>query len=212
MQKSNPTMPTLVPVRVAPLNPSGRRHRKLTMKQRTFVLEYLVDLNATKAAERAGYSKKTAQEQGSRLLSNVMVSAEIAARQSQRFQRLEITADRVLQELALIAFSNMLDYIRVCADGSTRVDFSKLTREQAAAIGEITVEEFMERTGEGEDGLEKVKRVKFKLNDKRAALVDLGKHLKLFTEKVELGASLKIEAQEARQKLLMKLTSRLGAA
>lgn len=190
---------------------SARRGRNLTCKQRLFVAEYLIDLNATKAAERAGYSRATARQQGARMLSNAVISAEIAEQQATRFRRLEISADAVLQELAKIAFANMLDYIRITPTGEARVDLSKLTREQAAAIGEITVEEFMERTGEGEDGLEKVKRVKFKLSDKRAALVDLGKHLKLFTERVQAEAVLKVtevtEVQDVRKKLWAKLES-----
>jgi phage terminase small subunit len=162
--------------------------KKLTNKQKTFVMEYLIDLNATKAAERAGYSKKTAQVQGSRLLTNVMVSAAISETQSKRFQKLGITAERVLDELALLGFANMMDYITVGTNGEAKVDLSRLTREQAAAIGEIAVEEFTERTGEDEAGkptYENVKRTRFKLTDKRAALVDLGRHLKLFTDKVE---------------------------
>lgn len=204
MKESNSTIPKPIALAVAP--------RKLTMKQRLFVLEYLIDLNATKAAERAGYSKRTAQEQGSRLLSNAMVSAEIAAIQEKRFQRLGITADAVLQELAKIAFCNMFDYIAVTPTGEARVDLSRLTRDQAAAISEVTVEEFTERTGEGRDGFEKVKRIKFKLSDKRGALVDLGRHLKLFTEKVEVEGKLTAERQDMRQKLLLKLTPRLGVA
>jgi phage terminase small subunit len=163
--------------------------KKLTPKQKLFVTEYLIDLNATKAAERAGYSAKTAQVQGSRLLSNAMVSAAIAEKQGKRFEKLEITAERVLAELALIGFANMLDYISVGENGTARVDLSNLTREQAAAISEITVEEFTERTGEDGEGkpiFENVKRTKFKLTDKRGALVDLGRHLKLFTDKREI--------------------------
>ncbi len=184
-----------------------RARRELTVKQRLFVREYLIDLNATKAAERAGYSASTARQQGARLLSNVDISAEIAAQQEQRFERLGITADAVLQELAKIAFSNMLDYITVTPTGAARVDLSKLTRDQAAAVGEITVEEFTERTGEGRDGFEKVKRIKFKLSDKRGALVDLGRHLKLFTERVEVEERLKVEVQDVKQKLLARLAA-----
>lgn len=181
--------------------------RKLTTKQRLFVFEYLIDLNATKAAERAGYSRKTARSIGQENLTKPDILAEIAEQQSRRLQRLGITADAVLEEIAKIAFSNMLDYVSITPTGEARVDLSKLTREQAAAISEITVEEFMERTGEGDSGLEKVKRTKFKLADKRAALVDLGRHLKLFTEKVKVEGTLKLDIQDARQKLLVKINA-----
>jgi phage terminase small subunit len=167
---------------------------KLSPKQKMFVSEYLIDLNATKAAERAGYSKKTAKQQGARLLTNVDVSSAIAAKQATRLQKADITAERVLNELALLGFANMMDYITVGGNGEARVDLSKLTREQAAAISEITVEEYTERTleGDNESGFEKVKRTKFKLTDKRGALVDLGRHLKLFTDRVEHSGKLSV--------------------
>lgn len=71
----------------------------LTDKQKRFVQEYLVDLNATQAAIRAGYSSKTAQEQGSRLLSNVMVQEAVKAAQDARSERTELTQDWVLDRL-----------------------------------------------------------------------------------------------------------------
>ena len=76
--------------------------------------------------------------------------------------------ERVLNELALLGFANMLDYISVGPNDTVKVDLSKLTREQAAAIGEVTVEEFTERTGQDESGkpiFENVRRTKFKLTD-----------------------------------------------
>jgi phage terminase small subunit len=88
----------------------------------------------------------------------------------------------VLRELALIGFANMADYMRAGPDGDPYLDFSALTRDQAGALSEVTVEDFKE--GRGENARD-VRRVKFKLADKRAALVDLGKHLKLFTDRVE---------------------------
>jgi phage terminase small subunit len=170
--------------------------KNLTKKQELFVAEYLVDLNATRAAKAAGYSAKGADVTGSKMLVNPKVAQEIAKKQGKRLEKLDITAEKVLQELALLGFSNMLDYISVGETGAIKVDLSKLTREQAAAIQEVTVEEFTERTGEDDNGkpwFENVKRVKFKLNDKRGSLELLGKHLKLFTDKVELGGSLTVD-------------------
>lgn len=151
-------------------------------KQKRFVDEYLVDSNATQAALRAGYSEKTAYSQGQRMLSHPAIAAAISAKQARIAKKLEITAEAVLGELAKIGFANMQDYMRVGPDGDPALNFADLTRDQAAALVEVTVEDFTE--GRGEDSRE-VRRVKFKLADKRAALVDLGKHLKLFTDKVE---------------------------
>ncbi len=78
---------------------------KLTPRQAAFVREYLVDLSATSAAARAGYSAKTAHSSGPRLLANVGVAAAIAAAQAKRAAKVEITAEKVLGELAGIGFA-----------------------------------------------------------------------------------------------------------
>lgn len=157
--------------------------KELTKKQQIFVAEYLTDLNATKAAISAGYSAKSAESQGAQLLRNPKVSQVIEKKSAKRLEKLEITAEKVLKELALIGFANMTDYMAVSKDGkSFDVDFSKLTRDQAAAIQEITVD----ATGGANDGERRlVLRNRFKLGDKRGSLELLGKHLKLFTDKVE---------------------------
>lgn len=104
----------------------------LTDKQQRFVDEYLIDLNATQAAIRAGYSEKTARSIGQRLLTNVDIQKAIEEAQSKRAERTEITQDMVLQELAKIGFSNMLDYMTKTDSGDLVPDFSVLTRDQAA--------------------------------------------------------------------------------
>ena len=71
----------------------------LTPKQESFVEEYLIDLNATQAAIRSGYSEKTANEQGSRLLANVKVAAEVAKAQAERAARTNVTQDYVLESI-----------------------------------------------------------------------------------------------------------------
>ncbi len=146
----------------------------LTPKQARFVQEYLVDVNSTQAAIRAGYSKKTAQEQSSRLLSNVMVSAAVAKEQHALGRRGE--AEKVIAELALIGFANMGDYVNLSDPDKPMVDLSNLTPKQASAIAAVTYEK---------RGIER--RVKIKLHDKLNALVTLGKHLGLFSERHLLG-------------------------
>ncbi len=164
------------------------RAKKLTPKQRRFVDEYLVDLNATQAAIRAGYSEKTAYSTGSENLKKPEIAAALAVAQDKRAERTQVTADRVIAELAKIGFANMADYMRATPGGDPFLDFASLTREQAAALQEVTVDDYVE--GRGEDARD-VKRVKFKLADKRAALVDLGKHLGLFVDRsVNLNADL----------------------
>jgi phage terminase small subunit len=155
----------------------------LNAKQQKFVNEYLVDLNATQAAIRAGYSKKTAGKIGSENLSKPEIARALEKAHEKAAERAGITTDRVLAELAKLGFSNMTDYVQIGRDGQPFTDFSQLTRSQAAAISEVTVEEF--KDGKGETARD-VRRVKFKLADKRSALVDIGKHLGMFKETVEL--------------------------
>jgi phage terminase small subunit len=103
----------------------------MTRKQQLFVREYLVDLNGAKAAERAGYSRKTARQHAARLLTNVYISAEIERATAARMQRLEITADRVLQELAKLAFVDIRKLFN--ADGSMK-RIHEIDGNTAAAI------------------------------------------------------------------------------
>ena len=77
--------------------------QELTDRQARFCEEYLIDLNATQAAIRAGYSEKTANEQGARLLANVSVQEKIAELKAERAKRTEMTQDSVIQELAAVA-------------------------------------------------------------------------------------------------------------
>jgi len=143
----------------------------LNPKQQRFVAEYLKDLNATQAAIRAGYSEKTAPQIASRLLTNVKVAAAVAKGQKAIAEKAGVTVEKVIDELAKLGFSNMEDFASVGPDGSPAIDCSKLSRSQWAAVNQIKVDD---------DG-----GITLKLYDKRAALVDLGKHLGMFTEKAE---------------------------
>jgi len=155
---------------------------KTIPRWKTFAFEYCKDMNGTRAAITAGYSPKTATVQASQLLSKFKVKTEVERILALRAKKLDITAEKVLGELAKLAFANMQDYIKI-QDGEAYVDLSGLTREQAAAIQEITSEEYTEGRG---DNARDIKRTKFKLSDKRGSLELLGKHLKLFTDKAEI--------------------------
>ncbi len=155
----------------------------LTRKQQRFVEEYLIDLNATQAAIRAGYSAKTAHAAGSRLLTNVKVKPVIRAAMDERAKRLEISADNVLKELARIGFADIRDLV---AWDEEHVGFrpsAQLTDEQAAVISEVFSEAHSSNDKDG--NVHKTLKLRLKTYDKLAALRDIGRHLKLFTDNVE---------------------------
>jgi phage terminase small subunit len=155
----------------------------LTAKQAAFVREYLVDLNATQAATRAGYSKKTAFAIGHENLKKPKIAEAIAKAMAEQARRTTITADRVLQELARIGFANMAEFMQVQEDGSAAVDLSGLNADRGAAIREVTSDTVTE--GKGEDAV-KVMRTKLKLHPRTRALELLGKHLGLFADRLEV--------------------------
>jgi hypothetical protein len=139
-----------------------------------------------------GLAQRETSTRQSLMLKRDNIRVTIAAEQAKIAQRHNLTVDRIIGELALIGFANMLDYITLQADGSVSVDLSNLARDQAAAIQDITVDEYMD--GRGHDA-RPVKRIKFKLSDKRAALVDLGKHLGMFKDLSE--STRKLDATNA---------------
>ena len=147
----------------------------LTEKQKLFVEEYLIDLNATQAAIRAGYSVKTAEQTGYQLLQKTSVSDEIAKAMAKRSRRTGINQDRVLMELAKIALVNPKDVIN-SEDGSVREDADK---NDLACIQSVKV-----KVSSGEKGTLIENEVK--LNDKVRALELLGKHLGMWKDKVEV--------------------------
>jgi len=154
-------------------------------KYEKFAQEVAKGKGIEEAYRLAGYEKPHRQN-AHRLMTNDDIKARVAEIQGRAAERAEITAQMVIEELAKIGFANMLDYIRPTDEGDAYVDLSQLTREQAAAISEVTVEDFKE--GRGEFARD-VRKIKFKLHDKRAALVDIGKHLGMFVERSEIKIS-----------------------
>jgi phage terminase small subunit len=142
----------------------------LTDKEERFCLEYLIDLNATQAAKRAGYSEKTANEIGSQNLAKLSIQNRISELKQARVKRTEITADKVLKELAKIGFANISDYL---IDGMSMKEMSSIARKKSAAIASI------KKTVTTWDGGDK-EIVEFKLHDKLRALENIGKHIGFF--------------------------------
>lgn len=154
---------------------------KLTAKQQRFVEEYLIDLNATQAAIRAGYSPKSAEEQGYQLLHKTSVSDAVSKAKAARSRRTGINADRVLREYARLGF---LDPRKLFDEEGGPKNVAELDEDTAAALVGFEVTELFE--GRGEEKILVGYLKKYKLADKKGALDSIAKHLGMFTEKVEL--------------------------
>lgn len=117
----------------------------------------------------------------------------------ERLERLEVTADAVIQELAKIAFANMKDYLSVREDGSIGVDLSRITAIQAAGLADLRIDEYTSEKG-------RIRRTRLRLGPKTRALELLGKHFKLWTDRAEAkncpGESLAERIRKARERVL----------
>lgn len=150
---------------------------KLTEKQQRFVDEYLIDLNATQAAIRAGYSAKTADQQGSRMLANVKVQQAIAERMAERSKRTGVNQDRVVLELSKIAFLKMTDVVD--RNGAIKQDASE---DDLSCIESI---KYKESDNEYGGSVEREVKVASKLK----ALELLGKHLGMWNDKLDVNVT-----------------------
>ena len=147
---------------------------KLTEKQQRFVDEYLIDLNATQAAIRAGYSAKTADVQGSRMLANCKVQQAISIAMAERSKRTGINQDRVVLELARIAFVKMTDIID--SDGKIKDD---ATDDDLACIESVKY-----KSSESDTGSSVEREVK--ISPKLKALELRGTHLGMWNDKLDV--------------------------
>jgi phage terminase small subunit len=145
---------------------------RFTPMQRLFIEAYLVSKNITKAAIAAGCKERSAHAVGWKWFNTAEIRAEIDRRMAALFDRYAIRSDRIIRELAKIAFGNIGDYVSVQDDGGAIIDLTSTTRDQLAALNSIDVEEYTEGRGNEARG---VKRIKIKLSDKRQALMDLAK-------------------------------------
>ena len=155
--------------------------------QDRFVDEWLIDFNGTQAAIRAGYSERSARSIAGRLLTKDNIQAEISRRQKDLQRRTEVSQERVVKELARVAFADATDYVQVETrtveknDGTelsyqtvTLTETAELSADQRAAIAGIK---------QGANGVE------VKLHDKIKALELLGRHIGMFNDKLEVKAT-----------------------
>ena len=141
------------------------KQRPLTAKQEKFCQEYMIDLNATQAAVRAGYAAHSVSAFGTIGVANlqkVAIKAEIQRVRAKRSEKTGIKAEDVVLELAKVAFSNIEDFAKITKRNVTFTEFKKLAREQLAAVESI--------------GSTKEGKITLKLHSKLNALEQLGRH------------------------------------
>lgn len=160
------------------LDVKAGRVNSLTAHQFMFCQEYLVDLCAKDAAKRAGYSEKTAKEAGYRLLQREDIKQEIERLLEERANRCGVHADRVVQELACIAFADIADCLSFSAHGVTLKPSNEINEKARRAISEVRETVTMAGTS-----------VSFKLNSKVEALKTLAQHLGMTKQQVEHSVS-----------------------
>lgn len=193
----------------------------LSPKEQVFVREYLLHGNATKAAVAAGYSAATASVTGSKLLRKAKVSAELAKLREKLLAKLEISSEKVLQGIAELAFFDIrkffspryaADVCSICAAaeaghevanhkfravtmGGDLIPVDELDEQTARALKGCDVEKLFKHFGKGQ-AEESGTITKIRVADRLEALALLGRHLKLFTDKIEV-----TDAQAIVQKL-----------
>lgn len=156
---------------------------KLTPKQEQFCQEYLIDLNGTQAAIRAGYSPKTAKEQASYLLTNINIKNRVAELKAVRQSRVEITQDRVLQEYARLAFHDPRKFFD---ESGNLKNVTELDDDTAAALAGMDVS--AEKSEDGQVSFTK----KIKIADKKGALDSVARHLGMFNDKLAVDGNFNI--------------------
>lgn len=157
--------------------------KKFAQRYERFCQEYVIDLNGSRSAIAAGYSENGSAVTATRLLSRANIRRRIDELMSKRASKVGVSAEKTLEELQRLAYSNMYDFVRRTENGLLDIDFTNVTRDQMAAVQEIKVDT-TGGTGDGER--RQVLRTTFKLADKGLNLERIGRHLKLFTDRIEM--------------------------
>jgi phage terminase small subunit len=150
----------------------------MTPKQARFVAEYLIDLNATQAYIRAGFSPKGADRAAHKLLSSTEVAMAVSAGKAKQLDKAELSAMRVLEELRRLAFSDVR--LLFGPDGNLK-PIHTLTPEESACISSLEV--IIKNAQAGDGHMDTVH--KLKVWDKTRSLEMLAKHFGLLVEKLE---------------------------
>lgn len=163
----------------------ARMENGLSERANRFIEEFQIDLNATKAAMRAGYSAKTATQAAHKLMKDKRVKKALKYSRQAWADRHGITKDAILQELAALGFANIDTFIdQQDADGDVTIDLTGATKSEMKALASVEVTTTLHNDGHDKT-TETVKKV-IKLHDKRQALETIAKHLGMFTDNVQV--------------------------
>lgn len=160
--------------------------KKLTPKQRLFVHEYLIDLNGAQAASRAGYSRKTARFQASRLLALPQIKKAVQVLIEKRESSLIMTRDEILRELSIVGRADLANYIEINDDtGAIRAKgFAEMPAGTSRGLEMIREDRMIREDSKGDQSIINEK-ITFKMHNKLGALELLGRHEGLFPTKIE---------------------------
>lgn len=147
-----------------------KKNNQISKKQDRFCQEYMIDFNGTQAAIRAGYSKKTANEQAAQLLAKLSIKTRVKELQDELAKKTSLTAQMVIDELRKVGFANIKDYLD---DSNDVKSLLSIDEQKAAAVSSIKITE--QQYGETT-----TRSTSFKLHDKISALEKLGRHLGIF--------------------------------
>lgn len=167
----------------------------LTPLKERFVDEYLVDLNCTQAALRAGCSPRSAHTSGWRMLQDAEVADAITARRVDLVERTHVTQERIILELARVAFTNIDEVFPWTERGPNLIDSALLDDRVKAAIAKVKVKRRREVVGRGDDAESwEVEEQEVQMHDKLSALDKLAKHLGMYPKEPPI-----IEVNDNRQ-------------
>ena len=177
---------------------------KLTEKQKRFCEEYLIDLNGTQAYIRTGYSAKkecTARVESSKLLTKPNIQAYISELRESQSERTEITADKVLAELAAIAFTDHAELVRVIHKQITDIETG--TTEECAVVDLTDTDKLSAMAKKSISGIKRGKNgVEVSSYDKIRALELIGKHIGMFNDKKDESADTLAKLDEVLNKMI----------
>lgn len=169
---------------------------KLSFREKKFIQEYFIDLNATQAASRAGYSKKSAASIGSLLLRRLEVRKAIQTELRARLRDPKVVATKVVETLMTVAFSDITDLMDINNTKVTIKDLKDLPRESRLLISSI--EEKVNNAG--------ISTIKVQFQDRLKALELLGRYLKLFNEQFDININTKVEHEHTYKMDLSQLS------